>query len=648
MKLAAEQEGIRAKCFHPSETFIEFPIKDAETSIPTRFEKMVAQHPDRIAVKSENKQLTYTELNLVANRVAHAILACCGEIPEPIGLLFPKSVGFVVAILAILKAGKIAVPMDPALPLARLALMFKDMQARLLLTDHQGFTLANTLARPDQCINIDELKANASEENPCLPLSPDALACLFYTSGSTGMPKGVMENHLNLLRHTMRDTNDFHFCPEDKMTFVATAGRDIFRAVLNGATVCPIDIRREGFVGLGTRLVQEEITIYNSVTSAFRNFAGALTGCERFPHMRLIMVTGEAVRRSDFELYRKYFPNDHCVLVNRYGPNESGGLVSQYLMDKSSSFTGGAVPVGYATRDKEIHLIDESGKPADLGQPGEIVVTSRNLSPGYWRQPERTREVFQVDPVDNNMRTYHTGDIGVMDPDGCLTYLGRKDFQVKIRGNKVEMSAVETALLNMDTVREAAVIALEGDAGDKRLVAYIVSHHVPLPTTSDLRNALAATLPNYMVPSLFVFLDKLPVTGIGKVDRKSLSDPGRGRPTLNTPYVAPRNPVEAKLAQIWSEVLSVEQVGIHDSFFDLGGHSLAASSVISRIIQSFQMELPIRVLLNSPTVADMANVVLATEAKPSSDEDLQRMLDEVEALSDDEVLQAVTERKAFK
>jgi amino acid adenylation domain-containing protein len=642
MKLPPEQQAIREKCYHPSGTFVEFPIEDVEASIPERFEKTVRLYPDRIAVKSMYEQLTYSELNDAANRIARVILARCGEGQEPVGLLFPKGAPFVIAMLGLLKAGKISVPMDPQFPPAQLALMFEDMQARLLVTDHESFALANSLAGPDRYLNIVELKTNRAEENPQLSLSPDAFACLFYTSGSTGSPKGVIENHRNLLQGTMRDTNDYHICADDKVMF-ATSARDIFRALLNGAAVSPIDIRQEGFTGLSRRLMEQEITIYNSVTSVFRNFAGTLAGYERFPHLRLIMTGGETVYRSDFELYQKHFPDDGCVFVNRYGPNEAGAVVSQYVMDKSTVITSSAVPIGYAVTGKEIQLLDESGNRADVGQPGEIVVTSPYLSPGYWHQPDRSREAFRVLSSDNKSRVYHTGDAGMMGSDSCLMYLGRKDSQVKIRGNRVQITAVETVLLNLDNIREAAVVALEDDTGDKRLVAYLVVRTHPAPTSSELRESLKAVISDFMIPSAFVFLDKLPVTGAGKVDRRALTAPSKDRPQLGVSYVAPRNVYEEKLAAIWAEVLGLVEVGVLDNFFQLGGDSLGAARVVARVVQLFPLDLPVKALFESPTVADMARVIVENQSQRASQTDLERLLSDIETISEEEAQRRLEE-----
>jgi amino acid adenylation domain-containing protein len=633
-KLPPEQQAIRDKCFHPTGTFIEFRKDEIEQSIPARFEKIVNIYPHRVAVKALNEQLTYTELNRAANRVARSILDRCETSQAPIGLLLPKSVDLVIAILGALKAGKICVLMDPVLPPARLSSMVDDTQAQMIVTNHEGAVRCRALVGQHPWLDIEELEDSFAVENVKLPILPDAFAFIFYTSGSTGLPKSIIENHRNLLHNTMTETNDYHICAEDKLTFVASVGRDIFRAVLNGAAVYPIDLRREGFTGLGRLLIDEEITIYNSVVSVFRQFASALVGDEQFPHLRLIKLMGETVYRKDVELYRKHFSDD-CIFVNMYGPNETG-LISHYLVDKATRVTSNLLPVGHAATDKTVFVVDDAGNEIGFEQPGEIVVRSRYLSPGYWRQTNRTLAAFPITSSEGMERLFHTGDLGSMSSDGCLVHLGRIDSQVKIRGNRVDIIEVETALLDIDTVREAAVVASEDEQGNMRLVAYIVSHSSPPPTTSLLRNKLAAKLRNYMIPRAFVFLDKLPLRGIGKVDRRALPAPGMRRPELDTPFVPSRSPVEQQLASIWAEVLALDQVGIHDNFFDLGGHSLAAMRVVSQVIKQFQLELPLQSLFQSPTVAEMAAIITQNQAKKASPEDLARLLSEVEALSEEE------------
>jgi len=632
--LPREQQAIRDKCFHPSGTFVEFPIEDVETSISARFEKIVRMYPDRIAVKTRNRQFTYLELNSAANCVAQAILARRGAGREPIALLFSKGASLVVAILGVLKAGKMFVFLDPTLPHARLRYMLGDSQTGLIVVDEEFCSQAAELAPTLSILNIDHLNSSLDDVAPTVSSTPDDFAFILYTSGSTGEPKGIVENHRNFLHYIMTETNDLHICAEDRLTFLASQGRDMFRAVLNGATVYPLEIKQEGLNNLARWLIDEKITIYNSVASAFRDFISTLNGVEQFPHVRLIKLMGETVYRRDVELYRKHFP-ERCIFVNWYGPNETG-LLNRYLVDHASQIASSVMPVGYAVKDKEVSVLDEDGNDVGFRQPGEIAVRSRYLSPQYWRRPDLTSAAFVPISPDGISRLYRTGDLGELLADGCLVHLGRKDFQVKIRGYRVEIAEVEMALMDLDSVKEAAVAARDDVFGNKRLIAYIVLRSPPTPTTSALRAALKVKLPDYMVPSAFVFLDKMPVIGIGKIDRSALTAPTNSRPELDNPYVPPRTPIEEALCRIWGEVLSLDQVGIQDNFFDLGGHSLAAMRVISRVIQTFKLDVPIIGLFNSPTVAQIAAVITQNQAKRASDAELATMLSGIEAMTEEE------------
>jgi len=640
-QLPPEQQAIRAKCFHPSGTFVEFPKEDIEKSIVERFEKIAGMYPNRIAVKTSDRQLTYAQLNRAANSLAIDILARSGTEQEAVALLFPKGTSLVVAVLAVLKCGKFFVLLDPTLPKVRLQYMLGDSQARLVVTGQENVGASEAMAPPESLLLVDELRVDTHAENPRLPLTPDHLAYLLYTSGSTGSPKGIIESHRNLLHYIMVETNDLHICTEDRLTFFASQGRDIFRAVLNGATVYPLELKDEGFRNLARLLIEEKITIYNSVASAFRDFVNSLTGAEYFPQLRLIKLMGETVYRRDVELYKKYF-SERRILVNWYGPNEAG-LLTHYLIDRDSQVTTNAVPVGHAVKDKEILILDENGNDVGVQQTGEIAVRSRYLSPGYWRRPELTATAFTGASSEGTGPLYRTGDLGSIGPYGCLMHLGRKDSQVKIRGNRVEIAEVEMALLDLDVVREAAVVAREDILGHKRLVAYVVPAAKSAPTVSSLRNALATKLPDYMVPSVFVFLYKMPVIAIGKIDRNALPLPDQRRPRLDVPYVPPRNSVEEKLVRIWSEVLSLDQVGVDDHFFDLGGHSLTATRVISQIVRAFQLELPLKALFDSPTVAETAKVIGLHQSKAASQAEVSRILTELEAMSEEGALKSLAE-----
>ena len=633
------QQDIRARCFHPSGAFTEFTRQEIEQSVPDRFEQTVRKYPDRLAVKTRSHQFSYDELNRAANRVAHAILARRGEGSEPVPLVLEHGAPLIVATLGVLKAGKISMRIHPSLPRARMWYLLDDAQAALVVTNHKSHSSANELAQNGcQLVNLDELDSGLSIEDPDLFISPDALAQIRYTSGSTGRPKGTVRYHRTLLHATMKYTNALHVGSEDRLTFLGldSSGRDIFRALLNGAALFPFDLKEEGLAHLAQSLVQEEITIYHSTATVFRHFVRTLTGKEQFHKLRAVMLSGEAAYKRDVELYQAHFSPD-CIFVNIYGAAEAGQF-RHYFVDHDTQLPGSLVPVGYPLEESEVLLLDDDGKEVGLNQIGEIAVKSRYLSAGYWRKPDLTQAAFLPDPEGGDKRIYRTGDLGRMLPGGCLEHLGRKDFQLKIRGFRVEAAEVELALHSLDNVDETVVVARKDASGDTQLVAYVVASRKPEPTASELRRYLADRLPDYMVPSAFVMLDALPITGVGKLDRRVLPPPGSARPELEIPFAAPLTPVEETLAQIWSDVLGLERVGINDNFMDLGGDSLRATRVVSRVINTFQVELPLRSLFDAPTIAEMAVVIVQNQAKLAEPAHVERMLAELESLSDEEAL----------
>lgn len=407
--------------------------------------------------------------------------------------------------------------------------------------------------------------------------------------------------------------------------------------LFHGACVYPINVKQDGLARVAHVLMQEEITVYLSVATTFRHFVSALTTDAVFPKLRLIMLHGELLYKRDVELYKRHF-SPECVLVNGLASTEAGSI-ARYLIDHETQIAGDIVPVGYPTVDKDILLLDDAGHEVAPGQIGEIAVRSAYLSPGYWRRPELTRAAFIPDPHGSDTPLYRTGDVGRWLPDGSLVLVERKDFQVKIRGNRVEVAEIEMALLGHQGVQEAVVVHRHDDAPTSasfdsggRLVAYIVPAVRPAPTISALRQTLATTLPDYMMPAAFVMLDALPLTGTGKVDRRALPAPPRVRPDLATAFVAPRTPVETVLAQLWAELLGLQEVGIHDRFLDLGGDSLLATQVMSRVIHTFKVDVPLRALFESPTVASMAMIITHYQAHQA--QDIERLLAELEALGE--------------
>jgi len=463
-------------------------------------------------------------------------------------------------------------------------------------------------------LNLDDLDASLSDKNPGLLISPDEIAYINYTSGSTGNPQGVIWNHRNELFGISVKTNELHISAGDRVSLVRSnnvgATRDIFLALLNGAALVIFEFDEENLARLGAWLLEERITIFTCVATIFRHAVQSVNGKARFPTIRLIHVGGESLAKSDVELYKQHF-SDECILVNRYSISETQA-VSYYFINKQTQIKDERVPVGYVLEGNEILVLDEAGNTLGVNQVGEIAVKSPYLALGYWGKPELTRLKFQTDPKGGKTRIYHTGDLGYMLPDGCLVYVGRKDFQVKISGHRVNTDEIETMLLGISWIKEAAVVVRESIAGDTRLVAYLVFNSESDAMSGQIRDLLSQRIPAYMIPPTFVVLSALPLTANGKIDRRALPEPPPSRPDLDKPFIAPRTDIEKKLAQIWSEVLELDLVGVDDDFFDLGGDSLLASRIVTRVNQHFHTETTVADFFGLATVAKLSRAILGT------------------------------------
>jgi amino acid adenylation domain-containing protein len=586
---------------------------DGGASLASIFEGHAARYPDRLAVVSGDRRLTYGELNQAANRIAHLILSCLGSADTSVALLFEPGASIVAAILGVLKAGKMYVALDPSYPLPRTAYMLEDCQARLLLTDARHGVVAAQLAQGGQAVvNCDDIDPGLPAANPTGAISGSTPAFLLYTSGSTGNPKGVLHNHRNVLVEVRNYTNDVSIRPDDRLAVwhsfsFANSIRNLYGALMNGAAVFPYDLPGQGLMPLAEWVRQHEITMIHTLGTTFRAFVDLLPSGMTFPSVRVLRLGGESIRGDDVEAFKRHFPPP-CVLMHVMGPTETFSIRRQ-LIGHDWKGDRGKVPVGYPVADKEVLLLDEERRRVGPGEPGEIVVRSKYLAVGYWRQPELTRAAFLPDPDGGEERLYFTGDIGVMRSDGCLTHLGRKDFQVKIRGHRIETGEIEAALSDLEPVKAAVVHAQPDGQGELRLVAYVIAAPGRTAGTSELRRALAQTLPEIMVPSSFVFLEDFPLLPNGKINRRGLPIPDPQRPAQPVPYTAPRHPLEWQIALIWRELLKVPMVGVFDDFFELGGHSLLAAQLMQRIEEELGRRLPLTVLLSAPTVAGLAAAV---------------------------------------
>ena len=591
----------------PSNPFPSFPKEEIEGSVPARFGRIVREHGGRLAIRTEAGSLTYRELDEAANRSARELLSRSGSGAEPVVLFLPSGASLLAAMLGALKAGKFYIPLDPALDDGRNTALLRGAGARLLLCDRSSAERAGRLVPAGTAIlPVEEIDPRPADD-PGVAVSPDDVAYVLFTSGSTGEPKGVMQSHRNVLHNILKLTNGLHIQPSDRLTLLSSCSfgasvSDLYGALLNGAAVLPFDVRARGFRPLVDWLRKEELTLFHSVPSVFRQLAAALDGSERFSALRALKLGGEPVLASDFELYRRHFPRS-CLFHVGLGATEMN-VIRQWFADHDTVLPGPVAPLGYEVDGTEVVLLDDDGRPAE-GDTGEIAVVARTLPIGYWKRPDLTATAFRPVPGRNGIRLYRMGDLGRLLPDGCLLYLGRKDHQVKVRGYRVEPAEVEVALTGLPGVREAAVAARQTPRGNQ-LVAWVVRRDARRPDVAGLRNALRKRLPTYMVPGVFVFPASLPRLPNGKVDRGSLPDPGRERPALETPYLAPDGKAEEQVARIFADVLGLERVGAHDDFFDLGGSSLDVQEATLLLEKAFGREPDTAELLQSPTPRALA------------------------------------------
>jgi amino acid adenylation domain-containing protein len=578
--------------------FEHFAKSEIEQSIPDRFAQQAERYPDRTAVVAGEIRLSYVELNASANRVAQALLARGTQAGEAVALMFEQGAGLVSAILGVLKAGGVYVPLDPEYP-RRTSMMLKDAGARTILADRVNLKLAEELAGGAQhavCVRDD---AEGPVGVPGVKVEAGAPAYIYYTSGSTGKPKGVVDSHRNVLHNVMRYTNGLKICSGDRLTLLQTASfsgavSSLFSALLNGGTLYPLNPRRQSAAEFAEWVVANRLTMWHSVPSVFRQLC--LDG-RPLPSLRVIRLEGDQASPNDIGMFQRMFERG-CVLVNGLGTTETG-IARQFFVDQDTKLRDGVVPIGYPVEDMEVLL--EGG-----GEVGEIAVKSRYLATGYWLQPELTRERFRQCENDPKMRIYRTGDLGRFQEDGCLEFLGRSGSRVKVRGQWVQPAEVESALCQLPEVSQAAVVVRKDAQAEKRLVGYVVPSGGAAPSVGALRGALEETLPGHLIPSVFVVLESLPLNENGKVDRRKLPQPERARPRLTSDFAAPGTEAEKTLAGIWAEVLGLDEVGIDDNFFELGGDSMYAQQVVARIRID---GLSLNVFLEALTVRELARSV---------------------------------------
>ncbi|AFY44045.1 non-ribosomal peptide synthetase [Nostoc sp. PCC 7107] len=574
------------------------------------FEAQVEKTPNAVAVVFNSQQLTYQEVNEQANQLAYYLQKLGIKPDDIVGVCIKRSPDMLIALLAIFKAGGAYVPLDPVYPQERLAFMLKDSQAKVLLTQSQLGELFATSNLDVVCLDRDsDILDQQSRKNLLSEVRPHHLAYVIYTSGSTGVPKGVAIEHQSCIA-------------------LLTWSREVFTnqdlaGVLASTSICFDLSVFELFAPLswGGKVILVENALYlPSLTTEVRlvntvpSIIAELLQVDGIPScVRIVNLAGEPLQNH---LVQQIYQHHHIQKVfNLYGPSEDTtySIFTQVNIEDK-------VTIGRPIANTQIYLLDSNLQPVPIGVPGEIYLGGAGLARGYLNRPELTKEKFISNPFSNKLesRLYKTGDLARYLPDGNLEYLGRIDHQVKVRGFRIELGEIENTLLKYPAVQEVVVSARKDKQGDKQLVAYIVSLTKQTPTIHELRTYLKKLLPEYMVPGVFIFLDTLPLLPNGKVDRRALPIPEAGRPKLTTTYQAPQSAMEQTIAKLWQEFLSLDQVGIHDNFFDLGGHSLLMLKINNQLRVMLQTDISVVTLFQHPTIYSLAQYLSqTTEDEPA-------------------------------
>ncbi len=579
------------------------------------FEHQVLKSPNAIAIEWENEKVTYQDLNHRANQLAHYLQSLGVDSEVLVGIYLERSLLVIVGLLAVLKAGGAYIPLDPDYPQQRLTYMAEDAQISLLLTQE---SLLDSLPAEDVGVIVLDKLADIltvqSPENPLSEVVPENLLCVLYTSGSTGKPKGVMLTHAALVNHSWGISEVFGLTESDRVLQFASFGFDvaaeeIFPTWLKGGTV----VLRPGqmfatLTDFADFIEQESLTVLNITPAYWHEWAIAVSqSLATVPSsLRVVAVGGDAVLPETVNIWRQMV-GKRVQCINVYGPTEASvTAIVHDLLDYQSEKIN-SVLIGRPIANTKAYILDQNLQPVPIGVKGELHLCGVRLARGYLNRPELTAEKFIDNPFANAAfnRLYKTGDLARYLPDGNIECFGRIDNQVKIRGFRIELGEIEAVLNQNIDVQTSCVIIREDTPGDKYLVAYIVAHYERIPMISELRQFLSSKLPLYMVPQAFVFLESLPLTTNLKVDRRALPAPTASQDQKT--MIAPRTATEKIVAEIWQDVLGLKQISIFDNFFDLGGHSLKATQVISRLREQLAINIPLNYLFSEPTVAGLSS-----------------------------------------
>ncbi|MBF1989864.1 non-ribosomal peptide synthetase [Fischerella thermalis] len=605
------------------------------------FEAQCQQTPDKIAIVFEEQKLTYQELNIRANQLAHYLQNLGVDSEKLVGICVERSSLMVIGVLGILKAGAAYVPIDPNYPAERKEFILADTQMPLLLT--QASLAANLKADniTTICLDTDWNAINQQpQENPVSKTNAQNLAYVIYTSGSTGKPKGTLIEHYGLVNYLNWCTQAYKVEQGSGTLVHSSLGFDLtitslFSPLLVGSQVELLP-EHQGIETLAQTIkARTNLSLVKITPAHLELLSQQLSPQEAAGRTNAFIIGGENLTVQHIDFWQKFAPD--TVLINEYGPTET--VVGCCIYQVSHHNYSGSIPIGHPIANTQLYVLDQYLQPVPKGVAGELYIGGAGIARGYFNQPELTAQKFIPHPFSDEpgARLYKTGDQVRFRVDGTLEFLGRLDNQVKLRGFRIELGEIESLLCLHPTVKDAVVMVREDVAGDQRLVSYLVLQPESSLAVDNLRSFLQEKLPDYMIPSAFVPLQTFPLTANGKVDRKALPTPDKISADVEQSFVAPRNSLEEQVADIWSQLLRIEKVGIHNNFFALGGHSLLVTQLISRIRDALGVELLIQDVFANPTVAELSVIVTQKLAEQVDDESLARSLAELEDLSNEDI-----------
>jgi amino acid adenylation domain-containing protein len=598
-----------------------------DATVHTLFEAQATQRPDATALEFEGQRLSYSELNRRANRLAHRLVRLCVGPEVPVAICMERSPDLIVGILGILKAGGAYMPLDPDYPEQRLRFMLDDSRAPVVVTsmDVRG----RLPAFEGDVVTLDDERSaleSESESDPRVPVTSANLAYLMYTSGSTGEPKGTSIEHHSVVR-LVQSTDYVEFGPDEvflqfaPVTFDASTF-EIWGSLLHGSRLVVYLARDPGLTELGRVIRDSEITTLWLTAGLFHQLVDDQP--ESLEGVRQLLAGGEALSVEHVNRARELL-REGGRIINGYGPTENTTFTCCYPMTRDTVI-GHTVPIGRPIANTRVYVLDDHLQPVPVGVAGELCIGGDGLARGYLNQPGLTAECFVPAQFSEEpgARLYRSGDRVRYREDGVIEFLGRRDQQIKLHGFRIEPGEVEAVLGRHPDVRDAAVIIREPATGDRRLTAYLIGRSDKRPSIGQLRDYLSRTLPRFMLPSAFVWVDAWPLTPNGKLDREALPLPDQTLLHTDTPVTLPRTDTERTIAELWSEVLPVNDIGVHDDFFAAGGHSLLAGQLMNRLRDVFGLEIPMRCLFEDPTVAGLAAYVEAarwrTDQTPDGDD----------------------------